>query len=153
MSVINKLYRYKYILLYFKDGEINDLLTKWMLLFSDAPVKIAPHITVRGPYEKDEKDKCVDDYIDAVHMFKKTEIELSSDNVRIWLNNNKAYVVYIGIQDDFLRNIWYKKTYPKYQPHVTIYIGTNKKKAYAIKEYLIAQKFSMKTKDYELKIN
>jgi len=137
-----------FLFLELQDREICTLLHGLRNLFDGKPSKSNIHITVRGPYVEPLIDKDVKPFQDIV---KNDLITISGVGI---FNNDDCYVVYLEINSEHLHEIWWKRDYPigvyGFNPHISLYRGTNKQLAYRIKDFLTAEHLLLQTKLFEL---
>lgn len=137
-----------FLFLEFRDRDICTLLHELRKLFNGKPSKSNIHITVRGPYVEPLKEKDVKPFQDIVNN------DLITISGVSMFNNNGCYVVYLGVNSENLHEIWWKRDYPKgvygFNPHISLYQGTNKQLAYRIKDFLTAENLVLETKRFEL---
>ncbi|MEW8525174.1 MAG: hypothetical protein AB2552_19185 [Candidatus Thiodiazotropha endolucinida] len=137
----------EFIFLEFLDSEINALIHGLRHEFMGDAQNTNVHITVRGPYyEKIE-----------ANLIESFERQLGAEPILIHsagMFRNKEYVVYIKIESLNLKRIWWKPDYPiesyGFNPHITIYKGSNKSIAECAYEFLRSENIKLLCHAYKL---
>ncbi len=110
-----------FYVLYPQDKIINNILNA-IKVFSDDSQRTGAHITVRGPYSKklaqSKVDTCSQDITDTSLHFSK---------VGNFFDYGQNTVFFKCDDNENLRKIWSKKGYEDFEPHVTLYDGTDEK--------------------------
>jgi ribonucleotide reductase alpha subunit len=106
------------------------------------------HITVRGPYKGKIDYKKVNNFYDKI---KNDPIIIQNAGI---FNNEDESVVYFKVDSLSLRKIWRKPDYPiskyGYNPHVSVYRGSDKELAKKIYDFLKSQNIVLMTYDFHL---
>lgn len=102
------------------------------------------HITIGGPYQKPVSSKKLD----------KIEKKLEGDqlliaNSGVFHNKNEA-VVYYQVGSQNLRKVWHKPDYPGFNPHISIYRGTDVKFANLLKKFLDKNRVELLCSQFEV---
>lgn len=110
----------KYYLVIYIYNEKLKCLIDGVRLFADPTQKHEAHITVRGPYEyknkiSEEEKKKIKEWESEI---KNQEICITGVDTFYGTNQN---TVYFKCESNSLKNIWWKKHFHSYQPHITIY--------------------------------
>ena len=121
-----------FVFLEIRDPEIYVLLNGLRREFGQ---EVGPlHITVRGPYVEPIR---TDDLRTWQHTIDQSPLIIQSAGL---FNNGKEAVAYLKVDSLDLRKIWWKPDYPieKYgfNPHITIYKGTDKVFSRKVFEFL-----------------
>ncbi len=91
------------------------------------------HITIRGPYKRRLSKKYIKEYSNII-----SDVELNISKVDNFFQYNQNTVFYRCDDNEFLRKVWKKFSYNDFNPHITIYDGTDfewaEKIYYALKE-------------------
>lgn len=145
---MKKLGTKSFIFLEVLDSEINALFSRLRKEFCGEGFHTNIHLTIRGPYfEKLQEEKIRNFYR-----------ELKGDPLLIqgvdMFNNSGEYVVYIKVEQPYLKNIWWKPDYPigKFgmNPHISVYVGNNKCIAYSVLEFLKKENIKLLCRNYKL---
>lgn len=133
-----------FLFLEFKDSHIEAFLSRLREIFGEERHTSRIHITVRGPYSSAISPKKIKDW----------KTQLGDQGIVIQgtgrFKNKKECVVYLKIQCKNLKKIWYKPEYPEYNPHISIYRGSDQKLADDIYEFLKRVNIKLICNDYEL---
>ncbi|MFC1748891.1 hypothetical protein ACFL2V_08785 [Pseudomonadota bacterium] len=69
-------------------------------------------------------------------------------------SNPKEEVVFFNVDSPHLREVWWKPDYPikhyGYNPHISIYRGSNKKLAAALKDFIYNDDFELLCSEFEI---
>lgn len=149
----------KMLLLNILDDNLKEFISKTCEDYSLPKPSLVPHITLRGPFLYNKKKpslKVIKELNTYIEDLKKGEKKLEIDGVGMF-NNNNLYIVYLNvIPNDTLKKLSYKKDYSfakfGFNPHITIFTTTDKKKAKNMIDNLNNQniKFSCKNLEWGL---
>lgn len=110
--------------------------------FGEKSVPSKPHVTIRGPYK--EISKSVINR--ASEITKSRNFKITLDGTGCFKSSDLFYV-YIAVKSEFIRPVWKKPDYPIskgfYNPHLTIYRGTDMATA-----NMIAERYSEFKEDF-----
>lgn len=137
------------LLLKIEDQEFNELFFGIQEIVNIKKSKLIPHVTLRGPYihepKNDQIQKIAEDILDGE--------PLKIEGAGIF-NNNGTYYVYLKVNKSNLKKVFWKKDYPikeyGFNPHITIYQGTDKSLANKLLHFLDAQNFHFECKNITL---
>ncbi len=110
-----------FYVLYPKDKVTKNILDAIKVL-SDDSQRTGAHITVRGPYSKKLRQSKVDTCSQDI-----TDTSLHFSKVGNFFDYGQNTVFFKCDDNENLRKIWNKKGYEDFEPHVTLYDGTDKK--------------------------
>lgn len=135
----------KILAIIINDIEIYSLLMNLRNILNNKTFLSEVHITIKGP-QKSFSDK-------------KSRTELLKNEHPIYINdvgmfsNNGVYVVYLKVQCKAIKgHMWQKPDYKdEYNPHITIYKGSDNCKAYKIRDFLLKEKISLTCFDYRVR--
>lgn len=131
-----------FVYLVIDDREVSNFLRRLRAEINGADVMWDVHLTVRGPYDKSQAVKkslqrwqnlidCAPVVVSGVGAF----------------HNERESVVYLKVQHEYLRRIWWKPDFPVskfgFNPHLTLYAGADKNFATDIHNLLSKQKLSL----------
>ena len=106
------------------------------------------HITVKGPYRNKIKQTTIKK---AYSTIKDDPIIIQSSGK---FNNNGEYTVFLKVDSNSLKKIWWKPDYPiekyGYNPHITIFRGKNKNLATEICSFLEKENVILPTYKFKL---
>ncbi len=114
-------------------------------IFMGRPVSTGIHVTIKGPQRSRFRTS-------AVRKFLEKGYPLLIEGVGIF-ENNDAYIVYLTVDLEELRKyqLWYKPDFPnEFNPHITLYEGTNLRVAQEIYRFLCIEELSFMTTEYTL---
>lgn len=138
----------RFLFLEILDPEVHALINGLRREFGQKESSSNLHITVRGPYTKPIPQK-------SIERFQR----IMSDDILLIhgvgvFKNEDTYVVYIKINSDTLKGIWWKPDYPikdyGFNPHISLYIGDDKELANAIYEFLRAEDLKLLCREFQL---
>lgn len=137
-----------FLFLELRDSEICTLLHGLRFSFTGRPSQTNIHMTVRGPYAKPLKQVQIEPF----------RVALSRDVLRIsgvgMFENPDGIVVYLNVNSDNLKKIWWKRDYPKgkygFNPHISLYRGSDKDLAARVYDFLKEENLDLQCCDYEL---
>ena len=137
-----------FLFLEITDPEVYALINGLRIIFGQKKSSSNLHITVRGPYNKKIPKK-------SIGTFNK---RMSGDQLLIhsagMFNNDDIFVVYMKMESDNLKNIWWKPDYPiseyGFNPHISLYVGSDKVLANAIFEFLKIENIKLLTSQFKL---
>lgn len=106
------------------------------------------HVTVRGP-NKSIFNK------EVIHnLYKKIEDDSIIIQSAGRFDNNKYQVVYVKVSSPNLHKIWRKPDYPKEEyginPHITLYVGSDREYANCIYDFLKKENITLMCNSFEL---
>ena len=130
------------------DPVINDLLFRLRHEFTEGSLNSNIHVTIRGPYRKKITPEtitkcgqlldCEPILIHGIDMFE----------------NPDAYVVYIKVSGNRLREVCWKPEFPKKtygcNPHISLYRGTDKELAEKVLDFLHKEPLKLICRDFKL---
>lgn len=139
-----------FIYLELLDPEVHAVLNGLKQVFGKSDVSSSIHITVRGPYDHPVKEEALDRF----------QMMLGHDPILIHgidLFENSEFVVYIKINHNNLKKIWWKPDYPieehGFNPHITIYKGRDKLLARKIYTFMKKEELALLCPSYRLSTN
>jgi len=136
------------------DADICELLNNLRAIFNQRAFKSNIHVTLRGPYVKPVPASHLEDWYDKI----------SSDSILIanagMFENDNESIVYLGVSTTHnsrnISRITKKFDYPKnkfdFNPHITLYAGTNKELARKILEFLRKERIELLCHSFELSV-
>jgi hypothetical protein len=127
------------------DAEICFLLGRLREIFSNKIFNTNIHISIKGPQKTFRKD--------SVNKFvqKKNPIEIYDAGMFV---NKDKYFVYLKVECEDLETIWRKPDYDsEYNPHITLYKGTNKRIADAIFNFLKNENLCFACTEYSIAVH
>lgn len=144
----NKKRTSSFLFLEFLDPEINGLLTRLRSEFGYDDTDTEIHLTVRGPY---------DGPISSEEIAKHERI-LQDDQVFLHgagiFENPKESIVYIKVASPNLKNIWWKRDYPRekfgYNPHISLYKGKDRELARLIYGFIEKERLELICRKFRL---
>ena len=106
------------------------------------------HITVRGP----NKNKFTDEVIH--NLYRKIEDDSIIIQSAGRFDNEDYQVVYVKVSSPNLHKIWRKPDYPKEEyginPHITLYVGSDREYANCIYDFLKKENITLMCNSFEL---
>lgn len=112
-----------FIFLEITNREINYLFHGIRTITESAKAPEAAHLTIRGPYRGVPPRRTVERCIE----FLRNDVLMISGSGTF--NNGREYVVYLEVDSPNLRKVWWKPDYSirdyGYNPHITIYRGSD----------------------------
>lgn len=140
-----------FVFVEFKDPRVRQFLDELRSVFSDSPLKDAPHITVRGPYVTKPDSSSIDTWKQSLIGNGVLLIDVGT------FKTPKGYAVFLHAKSKiFDDNLWWKPDYqgPKAsrKPHVTIFETQNKYHADQVHNFLTAEKISIFTYGVDLTV-
>jgi len=137
-----------FVFLEFLDPEVASLLNGLKDIFSETNKKDRLHITVRGPHYHLVTEKDINRY---AMLLEQEPILIQSAGMFI---DDIESVVYIKVSHNNLRKIWDKPDYPikdyGFNPHITIYRGTDKGLAQKIYHFLKKEQIALLCHKFQL---
>lgn len=138
----------RFIFLEISDPQILSLITSIRESAMGAVSTSRVHVTVRGPYHREIPIRQLEYWqqllaahplvLNGVGKFQAAD----------------THVVYLKVQHPALRRIWWKPDYPidtfGFNPHVTVYEGTNADRANRLKEFLTREGLKLLTWDFQV---
>jgi len=141
----------KVLTILIKDRYIGGMLKYIQEITSDYKFNSPPHITIRGPYIYNIRNKTIDKTKNF--LFNLKNITLS--HVDYFKIRNK-FVIYIAVQNNELRKIFHKRDFPikrsGYNPHVTICKTSSFEKAQKLIKILNGEEIKFVIDKNELQI-
>lgn len=133
-----------FLLLEITDPEVNALLWRMRDLVSGRRSRSAVHLTVRGPYTgAPESD-----------VMERARKQMAGDVLRIYgagrFSNPDSEVVFVHVDSPHLREVWWKPTFPEFNPHISIYRGPDRKLADVVEHFLNEAKLEVMCAEYRL---
>jgi hypothetical protein len=134
------------LLIEITDSDISYLLNSLRIIFCRKQFNAAIHITIKGP-QKTFRRKEIDKFI-------ATKEPIYIKDTGIFINEN-TYIVYMKVKCKTLKGyIWRKIDYKnEYNPHITLYKGSEKHIAYAVFNFLKGEHISLVANKYQIKIH
>ena len=135
-----------------KDRKIQDLFADLHSRFDRVgKVPSSPHVTIRGPYKTPVSPL----RSRRVWQLLNQHLELRLSGVgRFELPD--CHVVYLSVQGEWLRRVWWKPDFPinqfGFNPHITVFKG-NKESADQVFEALIKDSVDYPIESFELKVD
>lgn len=138
----------KFLFLEFLDPAINGLLLGLRREFTSETLHSGIHVTVRGPYKSAIRESVI----------RRFQNLLEAEPILIhgigMFSNPGEYVVYIRVSSNRLRSIWWKPDYPKskfgFNPHISLYRGSDKILAEKIREFLDSEGLALICTEFRL---
>ena len=138
----------RFLFLELLDPEIHALINGLRHEFGQKKSTSNLHITVRGPYKNSIPKKSVENFS---RILSGDAILIHSAGLFV---NDGVYVVYVKINSENLKKIWWKPDYPVKQygfnPHISLYIGRDKYLANEIHEFLRREKLKVLCREFKL---
>lgn len=136
------------------DKGICELLNKLRTIFNQKPFGSNIHVTIRGPYSKPVTEQELDGWYDKI---KSDPILIANAGM---FENEDESIVYLGVSaahnSKNIIRITRKFDYPKHKfdfnPHITLYAGTNKDLAKRIYEFLRREQIELVCHSFELSV-
>ena len=136
------------------DADISELLNNLRSVFNQKEFKSNVHVTLRGPYSKPVNEKYLDDWY---HKISANTILIANPGM---FENEEESFVYLGVsmanKSKNLSRITRKFNFPKnkfdFNPHITLYAGSNKILAHKIYEFLRKEKIEFVCNSFELSV-
>ncbi len=133
-----------FLLLEITDPEVNALLWRMRELVSGRRSRSAVHLTVRGPYTAAPES-------DVLERARK---QMAGDVLRIYgagrFSNADGEVAFVHVDSPHLREVWWKSTFPAFNPHISIYRGPDRHLADVIERFLHEAKLEVMCAEYRL---
>lgn len=132
-----------FYVLYVPDPVLRTLLDS-IRLICNPQEKLKSHVTVRGPYSR------------RLGSLKEINQQIRGQSVQVLgtgsFESARQNTVFLHCRADFLVRVWKKPDYPDYNPHLTLYDGTSRHFADALKRILAAYdlRFSFEVTGLEL---
>lgn len=127
----------RFVYLELRDEDVNCVLQGLRHEFGGKDHGSDMHVTIRGPYHSEIGRDQLDHYQDVL---KRDPITLDGFGI---FNNDDESVVYMKVESPRIREVWWKPDYPikKYgfNPHVSLYKGSDRRLAERILEFLEVQ--------------
>lgn len=133
-----------FLLLEITDPEVNALLWRMRELISGRRTRTAVHLTLRGPYTSDVEPE----------VLERSRKAMAGDVLKIYgvgrFSNPDGEVVFMRVDSPHLQEVWWKPSFPGFQPHISIYRGSDKRLAEAIEAFLSEEKLEIMCAEYRL---
>jgi 2'-5' RNA ligase len=138
----------RFVFLEIRDPEINALVGWLREAAMGTPSRHTVHITIRGPYSREVPKEQLARY----HaVLRKDPIVLEGFDS---FQAGARHVVYLKVQHPKLRQVWWKPDFPiqtyGFNPHITIFEGTDERRAHAALEFLSKERLTVLTWDFEV---
>ncbi len=118
------------------DAEAVSFLYMLRRIFTGKYSALPPHVTLRGPYATMPSKKTRENVKEAARQL--GDVRIADAGI---FENNGTYVVYMNVYKQKIKDLTWKRDYPKKEydskPHITIYDGKDPNKARAIYTYLL----------------
>jgi hypothetical protein len=139
----------RFVLLELTDPEISGLLLGLRIIFTGKKEQLSNiHLTARGPYSSKISRKLLEKWSQII-----ANDVLEIGNVGMF-SNPDGYIIYLGVYAENLKEIWHKPDYPikKYgfNPHITLYYGSDLNYAKRILAFLSNENLNFKTHQFQL---
>ena len=135
------------LFLVLKNKRINSLLHILRKIFNGKDNNSDIHITVRGPFKGKIKTELIENIKNEM-LYDVIKIE----GVGAFKNGDQNFV-FLKIDSPNLENIWNKPGFPKskhgFNPHITLYKGTNSDRADKILSFLKAEEIRLLCEEFE----
>jgi len=133
-----------FLLLEITDPEANALLWRMRELIAGKQRRTAIHLTVRGPYSSTPPDE----------ILHKSRATMARDVLRIHgvgrFSNPNEEVVFLRVDSPHLRDIWWKPSFPGFEPHISIYRGADRGLASTVEKFLRTEGLDILCAEYRL---
>jgi hypothetical protein len=136
-----------FLLLEITDPEVNALLWQMRRIVAGVSGKqsrTAVHLTVRGPYTS-EPDPDV---------LTRAKAQMAGDVLRIYgagrFSNPDGEVVFLHVHSPHLHDVWWKPSFSEFNPHISIYKGTDKALADVVELFLAEAGLDLLCAEYRL---
>jgi hypothetical protein len=133
-----------FLLLEIADPAVNAFLWRMRETLSGKGKRSPVHVTLRGPYDGTTPRDAMD----------KARRTLQGDVLRIHgvgrFSNPDGEVVFLHVDSPHLREVWWKPSYPGFQPHISIYRGSDKGLADAVELFLAEENLQINCAEYRL---
>lgn len=127
------------------DAEICFLLGRLREIFSNEIFNTNIHISIKGPQKSFR--------MDLVNKFLQKKNPIRICDAGMFVNKNK-YFVYLKVECENLETIWRKPDYnSEYNPHITIYKGTNKRIADAVFNFMKNENLCLTCTEYSIAVH
>jgi 2'-5' RNA ligase len=138
----------RFVFLEILDPELNALIGWLREAAMGTPSRHNIHITIRGPYST-----AIPEYQIARYQNTLRRDPIIFEGVGEFRDGDRR-VVYLKVQHPKLRQIWWKPDFPVkefgFNPHITIFEGTDSPRADAIFEFLKKERLQLLTSDFEV---
>jgi hypothetical protein len=123
-----------FVFLEITDPDVDALICGIRAMASSSPPKTAPHVTIRGPYNRPIPQPQLRRY---EHLLLRDPVVLEGIGT---FQVGERTTVYLKVQHPKLRQVWWKPDYPigkfGFNPHVTLYEGHDAQRARQLAEFL-----------------
>lgn len=127
------------------DAKICFLLGRLMEIFSNKRSNTNAHISIKGPQGTFR--------MNLVNKFLQKKIPIKIYDAGMFVNKDK-YFVYLKVECENLKTIWRKPDYNnEYNPHITLYKGTNKRIADAVFNFLKNENLCFVCTEYSIAVH
>ena len=141
----------RFVFLEIAHPEINSLLWNIQWILADAEPRHQVHLTLRGPYEGEIARDVLDKFRDT----------LCNDTLRICdvgrFTNAEQEVVFVRVDSQNLRKVWWKRSYPirdyGYTPHISLYRGHDAMFADRVAHFLQREPLELFCADHRLSVH
>lgn len=138
----------QFVLLEILDKDVRQLLSSLRAIFSGEPARAPVHVTIRGPYPQPVRKD----------LMSNLEARLHNDVLLIAgagiFRAKKSAAVYLKVSAKRLRSVWWKPDYPVkthgFNPHITMYEGSDLGLAEAIYEFLRKEKIELVCHEFKV---
>jgi 2'-5' RNA ligase len=138
----------RFLFLELRDPRLNRVLTNLRSIFSGKKHLTNIHITLKGPQKTFDLDKNIKEY--------KRENAIIQIGGAGRFSNGAFHVVYLNVKCGDLRkyNLWRKPNYKEsYNPHITLYEGTDRLLADAVYEFLTLENMEYECAEYDFTVH
>lgn len=119
-----------FLLLEITDPEVNALLWRMRDLVAGRRSRSAVHLTVRGPYAGTPDNE----------VLERARKQMAGDVLRIYgagrFSNPDGEVVFVHVDSPHLPEVWWKPSFPEFNPHISIYRGSDRNLADVVERFL-----------------
>ena len=141
----------RFIFLEIAHPEISSLLWNIQWILADAEPRHPVHLTLRGPYEGEIARDVLDKFRDT----------LCNDTLRICdvgrFTNPDQEVVFLRVDSQNLRKVWWKPSYPIRDygctPHISLYRGRDAMFADRVADFLRREPLELFCADHRLRVH
>jgi 2'-5' RNA ligase len=135
-----------FVFLEITDPEISALIYGIRAVAMHSPPKSAPHVTIRGPYNRPLPREQLLRY---GRLLSSHPVVLEGIGA---FRSGDRETVYLKVQHPHLRQIWWKPDYPikefGFNPHVTLYEGNDADRAQRLQAFLRREDLKLLTSDF-----
>lgn len=136
----------KLLAIYINDIEIFSLLMNLRDILNEGSFSSEVHITIKGPQKTFQDHKSRKKFLESLQPIFINGIDM--------FQNNGKYIVYFKVKCDSIKgHMWKKPDYKdEYNPHITIFKGSDKKRAEIVRQFLINEEIHLTCKEYGVQI-